>query len=243
MKALLYDELVPYYRLVDPVAEHADEAEAFHSALSGAITGRGETLLELGSGGGHNAHHLSEHYSCTLTDLSEPMLALSRDLNPDCEHEPGDMRSLRLDRTFDAVLLHDAVVYMTTEADLRAALETAFVHTRPGGAALVAPDYFRETFKEATQLIEGNDRRRHLRCIEWAWDPDPNDSTYTVDYSLLLREDNQPIQSFHDVHLEGLFPRQTWVHLLSAVGFEVDIVPGPTGNAQTLEILRCRKPA
>jgi len=243
MSSLLYDELVPYYRLIDPVADHEVEAATYHEALTGAIAGRAESLLELGSGGGHNAHYLRQHYNCTLSDISEPMLALSRDLNPDCEHEVGDMRSLRLDRTFDAVLLHDAVVYMTDETQLREALETAFVHTRPGGAAIVAPDYFRETFKEETQLIQGNDRRRHLRCIEWTWDPDPNDTTYTVDYALLLREDNDAMQSFHDVHVEGLFPRDTWTGLLADIGYEVEIIPGTVGDAMTIELLRCRRPA
>ncbi len=33
----------------------------------------------------------------------------SRELNPDCEHVLGDMRTLRLGRTFDAVFVHDAV--------------------------------------------------------------------------------------------------------------------------------------
>ena len=35
----------------------------------------------------------------TLVDLSEEMLAVSRELNPECEHLQGDMRTLRLGRT------------------------------------------------------------------------------------------------------------------------------------------------
>jgi hypothetical protein len=54
------------------------------------------------------------------------MRAMSRALNPDCEHLDGDMRSVRLARSFDAVFVHDAVCYMTTESDLRMAIETAF---------------------------------------------------------------------------------------------------------------------
>ena len=42
-----------------------------------------------------------------------------------------------------------AVCYMTTEADLRRAMETAWVHCRPGGAVLFAPDYVRENFPGA----------------------------------------------------------------------------------------------
>lgn len=79
------------------------------------------------------------------------MLAVSAALNPDCEHRQGDMRTVRIGRTFDAVFVHDAVMYMTTERDLRAAIETAFVHCRPGGAALFAPDCVCETFVSETE--------------------------------------------------------------------------------------------
>ena len=97
-------------------------------------------VLELGSGGGHVALHLKQRFAMTLVDLSEDMLAVSRRLNPECEHLQGDMRTVRLGRTFDAVFVHDAVDYMTTEADLRRAIETAFAHCRPGGIAVFVPD-------------------------------------------------------------------------------------------------------
>ena len=72
--------------------------------------------------------------------------SLSRTLNPGCEHVLGDMRTLRLGRTFDAVFAHDAVMYMATEDALRACMGTAFAHTRPGGVAVFVPDFTRETF-------------------------------------------------------------------------------------------------
>ena len=52
-------------------------------------------------------------------------LAVSRALNPDCEHVTDDMRTMRLGRIFELVFVHDAVSYLTTEDDLRAALETS----------------------------------------------------------------------------------------------------------------------
>ena len=52
-----------------------------------------------------------QRFTCTLSDLSPQMLSLSRTLNPGCEHVLGDMRTLRLGRTFDAVFVHDAVMY------------------------------------------------------------------------------------------------------------------------------------
>ena len=89
-------------------------------------------------------------FDLTLTDVSPEMVRLSRTINPECEHLVGDMHSLRLGRLFDALLVLDTVAYMTTETDLRRAIYTAFVHCRPGGAALFAPDHLRETFREST---------------------------------------------------------------------------------------------
>jgi hypothetical protein len=60
-------------------------------------------------------------------------LAVSRALNPECEHLDGDMRTVRLGRVFDSVLIQDAVTYMATESDLKRAMETAYVHCRPDG--------------------------------------------------------------------------------------------------------------
>ena len=59
----------------------------------------------------------------TLVDRSAGMLAVSQRLNPECEHVLGDMRTVRLNRLFDAVLIHDAIMYMLSLADLLQALD------------------------------------------------------------------------------------------------------------------------
>ena len=105
------------------------------------------TVLELGSGGGNNASHLKARFEMVLVEPSDGMRAVSRALNPDANTVDGDMRTVRLGRQFDAVFVHDAVCYMTTEPDLRMAIDTAFVHCRPGGVALFAPDFVRENFR------------------------------------------------------------------------------------------------
>ena len=241
MQPLLYGELTPWYRLLDPVADHADEAAAYVAALERGGAPRGGTLLELGAGAGGNASFIKQRFRCTLTDISPEMLALSRALNPECEHLPGDMRTLRLGRTFDAVLVHDAVVYMTTRAELAAAAATAFAHTRPGGAAVFAPDYVRESFHEKTELHACNEGARSLRCMEWDWDPDPADETYTVEYAFLLR-DGVAMKAVHDRHVEGLFARATWIEILSGAGYRVELCDRPFDDTTTDSIFLCRRP-
>lgn len=241
MQQRLYDELVPFYHLLDPVEEHAAETEAFRAALLRA-TPRAKTLLELGSGAGHNAFHLKRWFDCTLSDSSPQMLGRSRALNPECPHHEGDLRSLRLEQRFDVVLLHDAVCYMLTPGDLRAAAESVFVHLRPGGAAIIAPDCVRETFREQTNWYEGDDAERSLRCIDWITDPDTRDDTYHVDYGFLLR-DETGVRSVHDRHVEGLFSRALWFETLRAAGFLVEALARPIDESESDEVFLCRRPA
>jgi SAM-dependent methyltransferase len=240
MTPLMYSELVPWYQLIDPTEEHRDEAASYETALVAAVPAA-RTMLELGSGAGNNAWHLGRRFTCTLSDLSPEMLALSREINPDAEHVEGDLRSLRLARVFDAVLVHDAIMYMTTEADLQAAIKTAYVHTRPGGAAIFAPDLFRETFVEETELIAGDDGTRALRGMSWMWDPVANDTTFAVDYTFLLR-DGSSVRAVHDRHIEGMFSQQTWRDLLAGAGFQVGTFARPIGDGAFDRCFVCRRP-
>lgn len=141
------------------------------------------------------------------------------------------MRTVRLGRTFDAVFVHDAVSYLTTEGDLRAAMETAFVHCRPGGAALFVPDFVRETFS-VPRIEHGrhDGEGRALRYLMWAWDPDPDDSTYLADFAYLLRDADGTVTVEHDRHVLGVFPRATWLGLLEETGFRPEIDPPNTAT-------------
>ena len=240
----LYGALSAWWPLMSPPLEYVEEAAFYRNAIRSAAAYPITTVLELGSGGGHNASHLKEHFRLTLVDRSPGMLAVSRRLNPDCEHHEGDMRTVRLGRQFDAVFVHDAICYMTSEHDLRQVMETAFVHTKPGGVALFAPDFVRENFQPGTDHGGHDDGARGMRWVEWMCDPDPDDTTYLVDYAYLLREGDGSIHVEHDRHVEGLFPRATWLLLLSEVGFEPKVVPVDHSefDKQTHEVFVCLKP-
>lgn len=215
----LYTELASWFHLLTAPADYAEEAEFYRRLFADAAATPLRTLLELGSGGGNMASHYKRHFASTLVDLSPRMLALSQTINPECEHLQGDMRTVRLGRRFDAVLVHDAVMYLTTEADLRQAMMTAFVHCRPGGVALFAPDCVRETFRPQTDHGGHDGATRSLRYLEWTWDPDPDDTSYQVDYVYAMREQGQPLRVEQDTHVEGLFTRTEWLQWLADTGF------------------------
>lgn len=215
----LYTDLASWFHLLTAPEDYAEEAALYRDLLLATSASRPRSLLELGSGAGNNASHLKRDFTCSLVDPAPGMLELSRKLNPECEHAIGDMRSTRLGKTFDVVFIHDAVAYMTTEADLRLAMETAALHCRKGGVVLFAPDCTRETFAPETSHGGHDGEGRALRYLSWTWDPDPSDATYVVDYAYLLRE-GDVVRTVHDRHVEGMFPRATWLALLAEVGFD-----------------------
>jgi len=223
-----YGDLAEWWPLISPAEEYAEEA-AFAAVLLASATTPVREVLELGSGGGHNAVHLKRQFALTLVDLSDDMLSVSRRLNPECAHHQGDMRTVRLDRQFDAVFVHDAVDYMTNEADLRRAVETAFVHCRPGGVAVCVPDSTTQTFAESTDY-GGSDAAdgRGVRYLEWSWDPDPSDTTSVTQYAFLLRSADGKVRAVHETHETGLFDRAVWIRALGDVGFEVATIPEVT---------------
>ena len=146
----LYTDLATWWPLFSPPSEYVEEAADLLPVLLNAPDVLPTNLLELGCGGGSLAYHLKHRLQLTLSDRSADMLAISREVNPECEHMLGDMRTLDLGREFDLVFIHDAIMYATDSASVRATLATAHRHCRPGGAVLIVPDYVSETFQAET---------------------------------------------------------------------------------------------
>jgi len=214
---LMYGELASWFHLLTPPKDYVETA-ASHRELFETLSSKPvRTVLELGAGGGNNASHLKAWYQMTLTDRSPEMIATSCGLNPECEHVEGDMRSLRLGRTFDAVLIDDAISYMTTEQDVLAALTTARAHLEPGGVVVFAPDETAEEYVPATEHGGEDGEDRAMRYF--SWDDVPVGTTVRTIYVYVLRDANG-VRVEHEIHTFGLFPLATWETLIRRAGFE-----------------------
>jgi SAM-dependent methyltransferase len=215
----LYRDLAEWWPLLSAPEEYGDEAAEYTRLILETVPDARE-VLELGSGGGNNASHMKASFELTLVDLSPQMQEVSRRLNPECEHVEGDMRTVRLGRTFDAVFVHDAIAYMTTEDDLGAVFVTAFEHCRPGGVALFVPDSVSETFEPTTDHGGHDGDDRALRYLEWTWDPDPSDTTVRMDLTYVFHEPDGAVHVELDQHVCGLFARAAWLGGIERAGFE-----------------------
>jgi len=217
----LYSDLAWLWPIMSPPEDYEEEAANIHRLIQAHAGRKVETLLELGCGGGHNASHLKRHYRVTGVDLSPGMLENSRRLNPEIEHLEGDMRTVRLERRFDAVLIHDAINYMTTEAELTAAFKTAWEHLEPGGVFVTQIEQL-----PGGLINYGDNGKQHrhdntrLVFYEDNYDPDPTDTTYECTLVYLIR-DGEDYRIESDLHILGIFPLTTWMSLLQEIGFKV----------------------
>ncbi|MFQ6026792.1 MAG: class I SAM-dependent methyltransferase, partial [Dehalococcoidia bacterium] len=183
----LYHEFSYLWPLISPPEESAEDALRWRNELRERLGPGRHSILELGSGGGHTLSHLTSEFEATASDISEPMLALSQRLNPGVTHHRGDMRDLRLGRKFHAVLIHDAISYLLSQADLQATIATARAHLDPGGVLIMNPDWFVETFPGTSVFhwVRSNEELE-LTFIEYLSDPDPTDTTIESIFFFIL---------------------------------------------------------
>jgi len=229
----LYEDLARFWDLITPLEDHAEEAELILALLQ-SVAQPLNTLLELGSGSGAIAHFLPPSIQATLVDRSPQMLEISHARNPSQSHVCSDILTLDLNTRFDAVLMHDAVMYLQSESELIRALEVACAHCRPGGAILFIPDLVREDFHSGHTLVGGGDTpEESARLTEWHWDPNPNDDQFQVEFSLLLRT-GSTVECIHESHTMSFFSRTRWEAIFSQANLTpiaIDLAAGfPIGT-------------
>ncbi|MCP4580880.1 MAG: class I SAM-dependent methyltransferase [candidate division Zixibacteria bacterium] len=223
----LYGDLAWLWPLLSPPEDYAGEAKYWRETLREKLGPGRHHILELGVGGGHNLSHLTSDFKFTAVDRSREMLAHSIKLNPDVEHKRADMRKVRLDRKFNAVIIHDAISYMLTENDLLKTFRTAAAHLDKGGIFVTSPDYLTETFSDPS--IHHNTRTHdetELTYVEYTYDPDPKDSKIETIMTYYIREKDD-LRIEQDLHISGLFPMETWRRLFERAGFIFEAVDYP----------------
>jgi len=217
-KWLSYSDLAWTEPIIAPPEEYTEDTELFSKVIKEHSKIDVKTLLHLGCGAGGNDYTLKKHFDVTGVDISEGMLEVARKLNPEVTYLYGDMRTIRLNRYFDAVAIPDSIGHMTTVEDLRNAIITADKHLKPGGALLIVAN-IREEFKENNFVYTGSKGDVEITVFENNYIPDPTGTTYEVTIIYLIRRKGKL-----EIHTEtfgcGIFKLEIWLNLLKKAGFD-----------------------
>ncbi len=239
-----------YYDLLYRDKDYAAEAD-YASRTLRAASPRTSTLLEFGSGTGRHGRLLARQgFQVFGVERSASMVAVARapsvlpgsgpaaapgEGSFDCRQ--GDIRTVRLDRTFDAVLsLFHVVSYQSANADALQTFANAARHLQPGGRFFFdvwhGPAVLRE--RPAVRVKRLEDATTRLTRIAEP-ELDVAASVVTVRYTMLAenRADGRLVTFREEHRMRYFFPT------------EIELLAGQTGFTveRTEEFLTGRPPA
>jgi ubiquinone/menaquinone biosynthesis C-methylase UbiE len=201
--------------LADP-ARYEHEVMVYVDLIKRTAAEPPSTLLHLGSGaGGHDAI-FKRHFTVTGVDLSLGMLNKARVVHPDIEYIEGDMRTLRLNRQFDAVAIPDSIDYMASQDDLQQAIQTATMHLKTGGVLLVVAET-EQTFRNNNFAYVGEKGGMHVTLLENNYINPFRPNTYEATLVYLIRNKGE-LTVYTDHQVLGLFSEATWDEVLKMAG-------------------------
>lgn len=190
------------------------------------------TVLDLGCGTGRHATTLAQRgREVTAVDVSAEMLALARRRAaeaglPELDLRVGDVRTFRVGRRYDVVLLMFAVLgYQLTDEDVASTLETAAFHLQPGGVLVfdvwhgpaveaVGPTVRTRSVAHGRSVIRRGahgvlDTSRHI-CV--------------VDYTIDQIADGEVLRTDHEQHRMRYFFEDELREMARRAGLEIVMV-------------------
>lgn len=202
--------------LADP-AEYEDEVKQYIELINKISKESVNTVLHLGCGAGGHDLHFKKEYKVTGVDISIGMLNKAKEKNPEIEYFEGDMRSIRLNRQFDCVVIPDSIDHMVTLDDLKQAIETSAIHLKPGGVLMIVATTS-ETFQNNNFAYTGEKGDTHVTLIENNYINPYIPNIYEVTMLFLIRQKGKLSKHIEEFKA-GLFQKEMWDDVLKNFGF------------------------
>lgn len=224
----VFDAYAAYYDLLYRDKDYAAEAAFVGNLLQqhGGITSG--SLLELGCGTGKHAEYLARLGYCIHgVDMSTTMIESARsriptELKNQLSFEVGDIRSVRVNCKFDAVIsLFHVASYQTGNHDISAMFATAAEHLNPGGLFIFdfwyGPAVLTDRPVVRVKRMAG-DQFDVLRVAEPVMQP--NDNIVEVNYTVLVfNHSDQRVERINETHRMRYFFSPELHFLLKHNGF------------------------
>ena len=217
---MAYNELAWMDDILAPPETYAEEVQLYIDAIRERmpIQSSTSTMLHLGCGAGGHDFHFKKFFSVTGVDLSDGMLDLAKERNPEISYIKGDMRTVDLNNKFDVVAIPDSIMYMTTFQDLQKAIKNAVSHLKPGGVLLVVA-HLKEDFRENNFAYSAEKGDVHVTVFEN--NHIVSDNTYEATFVCLIR-DHGKLDVYHEVHTLGLFSSVQWKSVFEECRLQID---------------------
>jgi SAM-dependent methyltransferase len=206
----VFNEYARYYDLFYRDKDYYGEAEYVHGLIQSHAPGA-RSLLNLGCGSGaHDRFLVDLNYTVTGVDLSDTMLTIAQQRaagNDVFDYHQGDIRSIRLNKSFDAVIsLFHVMSYQVTNEDVISSFTTARSHLNTGGLFIFdcwyGPAVLTDLPGMRLKEIE-NENFRVVRIAQPAMRP--NDNVVEVEYRFFIQENTVSNHELRERHVMRYF--------------------------------------
>lgn len=194
-----------YYNLLYKDKDYAGEV-TYLLGLIRRYRPAARQILDLGCGTGRHALLLAEQgMAVTGVDRSAEMLTIARRNATGTESSfvQGDIRTIRLERRFDAVVaLFHVMSYQTSNDDLRSAIATVKTHLQPDGIFIFDCWYGPAVLRDlpTRRIKELEDERIAVTRIAVP-ELHPNDNQVDVNYRITVRDkSNGGMEELQETH-------------------------------------------
>jgi len=202
--------------LADP-SEYEKEVDEYINLINSIAKEPVHNVLHLGCGSGGHDLYFKKHFKITGVDISIGMLNKAKAVNPEVEYIEGDMRTIRLDRQFDCVIIPDSIDYMVSLDDLKQAIHTSAIHLKIGGVLLIVGKT-EETFQNNNFAYTGEKDDIHVTLLENNYINPYIPNTYEITMVYLIRQKGE-LTKYIEESVAGLFSQATWDDILRNSGF------------------------
>lgn len=135
--------------------------------------------------------------------MSEGILDIAKQTNPEIEYLKGDIRDINLNRHFDVLAIP--------------AIKNAAAHLNPWGVLLVFA-HTREEFRNNNFAYTGEEGNVHVTVLENNHIVSP--TTYEAVMIHLIRTSGE-LSIHHEVYTLGLFSHEEWLDIFKMVNLQV----------------------
>jgi len=229
-KAKVFSDYARYYDLLYKDKDYAAEAD-YVAGLIRKFHPTVKSILELGSGTGIHASLLAERgFSVHGIERSPGMfsrsLALIRNMsagNGRLAFSQGDIREVRLNKRFDAVIaLFHVISYQTTNEDVTAAFKTAREHLNPDGVFIFDVWYGPAVLTErpAVRIKRMADEQTEITRLA---EPTlyPNENRVDVNYHVFVRaRATRAVAELKETHAMRYFFKPEIERIAADAGFQ-----------------------
>ncbi len=236
----MYDKSARIYDLLyvgSGIKDYPAEAAELHRIIQDASPAA-QTLLDVACGTGAHLVEMQRWYAVEGVDLSPAMLAVARTRLPGIPLREGDMRTLDLGKTFDAVTcLFSSIGYMTDPTELRAAIARLAAHVAPGGVLIidgwVRPGQWRDNFRPDSPDVASDDEVTVVRLSYSRRDG----SITELEMHHLVQTDGG-IDYFMEPHRLRLTETDEYVSAVTDAGLEARVIPDYMPNRDRIVGIR-----